>query len=83
MVAPKSQTTKFALKLAAIISIMAIFLALVLYYGLDLKAYLWLWIVFGLGFFLSVFFLVRYHVQRLIYRQIKKIYQDAQGLEQT
>ena len=33
MVAPKSQTTKFALKLAAIISIMAIFLAVILYYG--------------------------------------------------
>jgi len=77
MLAPKSQTTKFALKLAAIISIMAIFLAVILYYGLSLKADQWLWLVFGLGLFVSVFFLVRDQVQRLIYRQIKKIYQDA------
>ena len=83
MVAPKSQTTKFALKLAAIISVMAIFLALLLYYFLDLKAYLWLWIAFGLLFFAGSFLLIRYFAHRLIYRQIKKIYQDVQGLEHS
>lgn len=81
MVAPKSQTTKFALKLAAIISVMAIFLVLLLYYFLDLKAYLWLWIAFGLLFFAGSFLLIRYFAHRLIYRQIKKIYNDVQGLE--
>jgi len=83
MVAPKSQTVKFALKLAAIISVMAIFLALLLYYFLDLKAYLWLWIAFGLLFFAGSFLLIRYFAHRLIYRQIKKIYQDVQGLEHS
>ena len=91
MLAPKSQTTKFALKLAAIISIMAIFLALALFYvfaqrldyGLDFKTYYWLCLVFGLVLFMAGFVLIRYYAQRLIYRQIKKIYQDAQGLEQT
>ncbi len=91
MVAPKSQTTKFALKLAAIITIMAIFFALVLYYAiaevfhysLDLMGYLWLCLVFGLVLLLSGFILIRYYAQRLIYRQIRKIYQDVQGLEQT
>lgn len=83
MVAPKSQTVKFALKLAAIISVMAIFLTLLLYYFLDLKAYLWLWIAFGLLFFAGSFLLIRYFAHRLIYRQIKKIYQDVQGLEHS
>jgi len=83
MVAPKSQTVKFALKLAAIISVMAIFLTLLLYYFLDLKAYLWLWIAFGLLFFVGSFLLIRYFAHRLIYRQIKKIYQDVQGLEHS
>lgn len=83
MVAPKSQTVKFALKLAAIISVMAIFLSLLLYYFLDLKAYLWLWIAFGLLFFVGSFLLIRYFAHRLIYRQIKKIYQDVQGLEHS
>ena len=67
MVAPKSQTTKFALKLAAIITIMAIFFALVLYYAiaevfhysLDLMGYLWLCLVFGLVLLLSGFILIR------------------------
>ena len=83
MVAPKSQTVKFALKLAAIISVMAIFLTLLLYYFLDLKAYLWLWIAFGLLFFTGSFLLIRYFAHRLIYQQIKKIYQDVQGLEHS
>jgi two-component system phosphate regulon sensor histidine kinase PhoR len=83
MVAPKSQTTKFALKLAAIISVMAIFLTLLLYYSLDLKGYLWLWLAFGILFFVSAFLLIRYFAERLIYLQIKKIYQDVQGIEQT
>ncbi len=83
MVAPKSQTTKFALKLAAIISVMAIFLTLLLYSSLDLKGYLWLWLAFGILFFVGAFLLIRYFAERLIYRQIKKIYQDVQGIEQT
>lgn len=83
MVAPKSQTTKFALKLAAIISVMAIFLTLLLYYSLDLKGYLWLWLAFSILFFVSAFLLIRYFAERLIYLQIKKIYQDVQGIEQT
>jgi len=83
MVAPKSQTVKFALKLAAIISVMAIFLTLLLYYFLDLKAYLWLWIAFGLLFFAGSFLLIRYFAHRLIYRQIKKIFRDVQGLEHS
>jgi two-component system phosphate regulon sensor histidine kinase PhoR len=83
MVAPKSQTTKFALKLAAIMTIMAVFLTLFLYYVLDLKAYFLLYPLFGFLFFVGSFLLIRYYAQRLIYRQIKKIYQDVQGLESS
>lgn len=83
MLAPKSQTTKFALKLAAIISVMAIFLTLVLHYSLEIKGYLWLWLALSILFFAGAFLLIRYFAERLIYRQIKKIYQDVQGIEQS
>ena len=83
MLAPKSQTTKFALKLAAIISVMAIFLTLVLHYSLEIKGYLWLWLSLSILFFAGAFLLIRYFAERLIYRQIKKIYQDVQGIEQS
>ncbi len=83
MLAPKSQTTKFALKLAAIITVMAIFLLLVLHYSLEIKGYLWLWLSLSILFFAGAFLLIRYFAERLIYRQIKKIYQDVQGIEQS
>lgn len=83
MLAPKSQTTKFALKLAAIITVMAIFLLLVLHYRLEIKGYLWLWLSLSILFFAGAFLLIRYFAERLIYRQIKKIYQDVQGIEQS
>ncbi len=81
MIAPKSQTIKFALRLAAIITVMAIFFALSLFYGLEINSPLWLWLIFGFVFFLFSFWVIKYYTERLIYRQIKKIYKDVQGLE--
>lgn len=81
MIAPKSQTIKFALRLAAIMTIMAIFFALSLFYGLEINSPLWLWLIFGFVFFLFSFWVIKYYTERLIYRQIKKIYKDVQGLE--
>ena len=81
MIAPKSQTIKFALRLAAIITVMAIFFALSLFYGLEINSPLWLWLIFGFVFFLFIFWVIKYYTERLIYRQIKKIYKDVQGLE--
>ena len=81
MIAPKSQTIKFALNLAAIITVMAIFFALSLFYGLEINSPLWLWLIFGFVFFLFSFWVIKYYTERLIYRQIKKIYKDVQGLE--
>ena len=81
MIAPKSQTIKFALRLAAIIAVMAIFFALSLFYGLEINSPLWLWLIFGFVFFLFSFWVIKYYTERLIYRQIKKIYKDVQGLE--
>ncbi len=81
MIAPKSQTIKFALRLAAIMTVMAIFFALSLFYGLEINSPLWLWLIFGFVFFLFSFWVIKYYTERLIYRQIKKIYKDVQGLE--
>lgn len=81
MIAPKSQTIKFAFNLAAIITVMAIFFALSLFYGLEINSPLWLWLIFGFVFFLFSFWVIKYYTERLIYRQIKKIYKDVQGLE--
>jgi len=81
MIAPKSQTTKFALRLAAIITVMAIFFPLLLFYGLEINSPLWFWLVFGFVFFLFSFWVIKYYTEHLIYRQIKKIYKDVQGLE--
>jgi len=81
MIAPKSQTIKFALRLAAIMTIMAIFFALSLLYGIEINSPLWLWLIFGFVFFLFSFWVIKYYTERLIYRQIKKIYKDVQGLE--
>lgn len=81
MIAPKSQTIKFALRLAAIMTIMAIFFALSLFYGMEINSPLWLWLIFGFVFFLFSFWVIKYYAERLIYRQIKKIYKDVQGLE--
>ena len=81
MIAPKSQTIKFALRLAAIITVMAIFFALSLFYALEINSPLWLWLIFGFVFFLFSFWVIKYYTERLIYRQIKKIYKDVQGLE--
>lgn len=81
MIAPKSQTIKFALRLAAIITVMAIFFALSLFYGLEINSPLWLWLIFGFVFFLFSFWVIKYYTERLIYQQIKKIYKDVQGLE--
>ena len=81
MIAPKSQTIKFALRLAAIMTIMAIFFALSLFYGMEINSPLWLWLIFGFVFFLFSFWVIKYYTERLIYRQIKKIYKDVQGLE--
>ena len=81
MIAPKSQTIKFALNLAAIITVMAIFFALSLFYGLEINSPLWLWLIFGFVFFLFSFWVIKYYTERLIYRQIKKMYKDVQGLE--
>ena len=81
MIAPKSQTIKFALRLAAIITVMAIFFALSLFYGIEINSPLWLWLIFGFVFFLFSFWVIKYYTERLIYRQIKKIYKDVQGLE--
>ncbi|MGB1411391.1 MAG: sensor histidine kinase [Flavobacteriaceae bacterium] len=81
MIAPKSQTTKFALRLAAIITVMAVFFPLLLFYGLEINSPLWFWLVFGFVFFLFSFWVIKYYTERLIYRQIKKIYKDVQGLE--
>jgi len=81
MIAPKSQTTKFALRLAAIITIMAIFFPLLLFYGLEINSPLWFWLVFGFVFFLFSLWVIKYYTEHLIYRQIKKIYKDVQGLE--
>ena len=81
MIAPKSQTIKFALRLAAIMTVMAIFFALSLFYGMEINSPLWLWLIFGFVFFLFSFWVIKYYTERLIYRQIKKIYKDVQGLE--
>lgn len=81
MIAPKSQTIKFALRLAAIMTVMAIFFALSLFYGLEINSPLWLWLIFGFVFFLFSFWVIKYYTERLIYREIKKIYKDVQGLE--
>ena len=81
MIVPKSQTIKFALRLAAIMTVMAIFFALSLFYGLEINSPLWLWLIFGFVFFLFSFWVIKYYTERLIYRQIKKIYKDVQGLE--
>ena len=81
MIAPKSQTIIFALRLAAIITVMAIFFALSLFYGLEINSPLWLWLIFGFVFFLFSFWVINYYTELLIYRQIKKIYKDVQGLE--
>ena len=81
MIAPKSQTIKFALRLAAIMTVMAIFFALSMFYGLEINSPLWLWLIFGFVFFLFSFWVIKYYTERLIYRQIKKIYKDVQGLE--
>lgn len=81
MIAPESQTIKFALRLAAIMTVMAIFFALSLFYGLEINSPLWLWLIFGFVFFLFSFWVIKYYTERLIYRQIKKIYKDVQGLE--
>ena len=81
MIAPKSQTIKFALRLAAIMTVMAIFFALSLFYGVEINSPLWLWLIFGFVFFLFSFWVIKYYTERLIYRQIKKIYKDVQGLE--
>lgn len=81
MIAPKSQTIKFALRLAAIMTVMAIFFALSLFYGLEINSPLWLWLIFGFVFFLFSFWVIKYYTERLIYQQIKKIYKDVQGLE--
>ena len=81
MIAPKSQTTKFALRLAAIITVMAIFFPLLLFYGLEINSPLWFWLVFGFVFFLFSLWVIKYYTEHLIYRQIKKIYKDVQGLE--
>lgn len=81
MIAPKSQTIKFALRLAAIMTVMAIFFAPSLFYGLEINSPLWLWLIFGFVFFLFSFWVIKYYTERLIYRQIKKIYKDVQGLE--
>ncbi len=82
MVAPKSQTTKFALKLAAIITVMAIFLAL-LFQNIQTGKAWWLWPLVGVAFFGAAFFLISQLTQRLIYKQIKKLYKGVQSLEQT
>lgn len=81
MIAPKSQTTKFALRLAAIITVMAVFFPLLLFYGLEINSPLWFWLVFGFVFFLFSLWVIKYYTEHLIYRQIKKIYKDVQGLE--
>ncbi len=81
MIAPESQTIKFALRLAAIMTVMAIFFALSMFYGLEINSPLWLWLIFGFVFFLFSFWVIKYYTERLIYRQIKKIYKDVQGLE--
>ena len=81
MIVPKSQTIKFALRLAAIMTVMAIFFALSMFYGLEINSPLWLWLIFGFVFFLFSFWVIKYYTERLIYRQIKKIYKDVQGLE--
>jgi two-component system phosphate regulon sensor histidine kinase PhoR len=81
MIATKSPTIKFALRLAAIITVMAIFFALSLFYGLEINSPLWLWLIFGFVFFLFSFWVIKFYTELLIYRQIKKIYKDVQGLE--
>ncbi len=82
MVAPKSQTTNFALKLAAIITVMAIFLAL-LFQNIQIGTAWWLWLLVGVAFFGMAFFLISQLTQRLIYKQIKKLYRGVQSLEQA
>lgn len=83
MVAPKSQTNKFALKLAAVITGLAFFLALLLLFYLKKQIDLWIFgIVTGL-FYGFCFLFIRYNVERLIYRQIKNIYTDFEGSEQA
>jgi two-component system phosphate regulon sensor histidine kinase PhoR len=81
MIATKSPTIKFALRLAAIITVMAIFFALSLFYGLEINSPLWLWLIFGFVFFLFSFWVIKFYTELLVYRQIKKIYKDVQGLE--
>ncbi|MGB0450653.1 MAG: sensor histidine kinase [Flavobacteriaceae bacterium] len=62
-------------------TVMAIFFALSMFYGLEINSPLWLWLIFGFVFFLFSFWVIKYYTERLIYRQIKKIYKDVQGLE--
>ncbi len=81
MIAPESQTIKFALRLAAIMTVLASFFALSMFYGLEINSPLWLWLICGFVFFLFSFWVIKYYTERLIYRQIKKIYKDVQGLE--
>ncbi len=83
MILLKSKTAKFAFKLGAIISIVAILFALLLYYGFDVTPSLWFCLIFGVGIFLSSFLIIQYFTEQFIYLQIKKIYKDVQGLEQA
>jgi two-component system phosphate regulon sensor histidine kinase PhoR len=82
MIAPKSRTSNFALKLASIITCLAIILALLLTWNLNIQIDFWKWaIVIGL-FYGLIFLVIRSNVERLIYRQIKNIYTDFEGSEQ-
>lgn len=84
MVAPKSQTNNFALKLAGIITGITYILALLVTSYLNIQKDFWKWggIVAGL-FYGLIFLVIRYSAARLIYRQIKNIYTDFEGSEQA